>query len=402
MQYASNVKIFCKVIGMSMHFFLLCTFTWTTSLSVYVFILILQLKLNTSLASANLRFLKNLQNHKALAIHCFCWGLPFLISLTCILLDAVLSKGCIGYGDSIGEGDHCWIGNLEGLRFGFLVPLGISFHLNFILTVGAFVTVIIVTKSNGRSRFGFPDLFFIFARIFISVGSQWGLGFLFHFVKNSVLELLFILTASFQGFFVFLAMLSIKKTRNEVKDLLVFYFNKFSFIRSNQVAPQLNVQQQPDQQLNMQPQNVRQSNAQQQDIPQIKVQQQNMQQQNEQNEQQLNNEHQNMQQLNAHELNIELDVQLPDVQQKLAHQLHKHQQDDEQKHTQLQSVSQQDTYSQDRAQDTPIHRIQNIEGQAPGGPGEGPDGAQRGPRGGPEGARETPGKKTKKRVRIGP
>ena len=222
----SHLKaFFCKAAAMALHFFLIATFFWSSCVALRVFWSLARLEGQLSPANGPVGY------HRRWimpVVTAFCWGTPLCFVLVCGVIDLAARPGSIGYGAD----GSCWIG-VEASRLAvFAIPSFVAAFFNAILLTASLSIVAFLRRSVGniRSNGLFKtrvEMAFVALRLLATVGTQWILGFvLFIDHDNAVVETLFTITTTLQGFFVFLAIITTGFMRQRLAIWARFVFRR--------------------------------------------------------------------------------------------------------------------------------------------------------------------------------
>ncbi|XP_054748419.2 uncharacterized protein LOC129254001 isoform X1 [Lytechinus pictus] len=202
LQYISpnmpSFPILCTIAAVVTHYSLLAAFTWTN---------ILAWDLVRHFASSSFLPKRHKETRRLIVYHTIGWCLPFIIIVPCLIVQSQ-NPSLFRYGKI---GSSCWIYQAMGIVLTFLVPIAISFLVNFVLFL---LTTYGVHKSKcdssmlhegakERRQELFQELLVHF-KISCLLGFGWSFGFIASFTDSAAVWTIFILTSSLQGIFVFI------------------------------------------------------------------------------------------------------------------------------------------------------------------------------------------------------
>ncbi|XP_046547640.1 adhesion G-protein coupled receptor G6-like [Haliotis rubra] len=193
----------CVAVASLVHTMWLSTFLWMSLLSI---------DLARSLRSMSP--LSGIESHNKLfcLYACVGWGIPFLLVVTCIVIDRFHVWGIsIGYGS-----DHlCWIANPKASLYVFGLPLALTLLINvtcFILTLISIEKTASKVASHSKSCKNEKKRLGIYVRLSFIMGFSWIFCFIAAFAHVPLLWYFQIVLNGLQGFYIFVCFLC--KSRN--------------------------------------------------------------------------------------------------------------------------------------------------------------------------------------------
>ncbi|XP_068700614.1 uncharacterized protein [Montipora foliosa] len=188
----------CEVIAIFLHYFVLCSFTWMNAMAYDV---------HKTLTSSDGGPGPNRQgNHnKRLVGYClYGWGVPALLVSFFVIIDQVLIKGFIGYGD--GEA-YCFISKPKAVLYFFVAPVALIMLFNAFALVH---TVLHIVKTRKRTpkvtnQRNSTEVALIGVKMASVMGVTWILGIAANVQTLSFLWYPYVVLNSLQGLFIFLS-----------------------------------------------------------------------------------------------------------------------------------------------------------------------------------------------------
>ncbi|XP_068757224.1 uncharacterized protein [Montipora capricornis] len=188
----------CKVIAILLHYFVLCSFTWMNAMAYDV---------HKTFTSSDGGCGSNRQgNHnKRLMKYClFGWGVPAIVMSIFVIIDQILSKGFIGYGE--GE-SYCFIYNPKAVLYFFVAPIALIMLFNAFALVRTVLHIVKTRKrtqkvTNQRHSTGVALICVKMASV---MGVTWILGITANVQALSFLWYPYVVLNSLQGLFIFLS-----------------------------------------------------------------------------------------------------------------------------------------------------------------------------------------------------
>ncbi|XP_041376276.1 uncharacterized protein LOC121388828 [Gigantopelta aegis] len=183
--------LFCKVLGIVLHWTWLSTFVWMTMMAT-------NLVKTFTAKSTVLHSYKSFLFYVAIAV-----SIPTLIVGVCVAVDmAEIPNMVIGYGDN----GVCWISNKKALLAVFGVPLAILLLINvvcFVITICSIERSMDISKTASSTRKDRVKCI-IYCKLLIITGLTWAFGFTAGFSNSDELWYVFIVLNGSQGLYIFI------------------------------------------------------------------------------------------------------------------------------------------------------------------------------------------------------
>ncbi|XP_068696010.1 uncharacterized protein [Montipora foliosa] len=212
----------CQVIAILLHYFVLCSFTWMNAMAYDVH--------KTFTSSDGGRGSNRQGNHnKRLVRYCFYgWGVPAILGSFFVIIDQILIKGFIGYGE--GEA-YCFISKPKAVLYFFVAPIALIMLFNAFALVH---TVLHIVKTRKRTpkvtnQRNSTEAALIFVKMASVMGVTWILGIAANVQALSFLWYPYVVLNSLQGLFIFLSFASSRRS-------LELYRAKIAILR-NRCSP---------------------------------------------------------------------------------------------------------------------------------------------------------------------
>ncbi|XP_052104903.1 uncharacterized protein LOC127737975 [Mytilus californianus] len=193
---------FCKILAISMHYFLLSSFGCLSVCAWHMFKIF-----GTGSIARTMEASRNKHSIRWYITFSYLYGLILIV--TNIIIYATITDGqSIGYGDR-----HCFISFREMIFTTVITPLVILSGADIILFV------ITVYRLKNRPRIMTADTekrkdVWIFLKLFATTGCSWTLLLINAFVENSTLALLISCINSLQGLYIFIAYICNRRIYN--------------------------------------------------------------------------------------------------------------------------------------------------------------------------------------------
>ncbi|XP_068755912.1 adhesion G protein-coupled receptor E5-like [Montipora capricornis] len=186
----------CQVIAVLLHYFVLCSFTWMNAMAYDVH------KTFTSSDGGHGSSRQGNQNKRLMRYCLFGWGVPAIAVSIFVIIDQILSKGFIGYGE--GEA-YCFISKPEAVLYFFVAPVALIMLFNAFALVHTVLHIVKTRKrtqkvTNKRHSTGVALVFVKMASV---MGVTWILGIVANVKALSFLWYPYVILNSLQGFFLF-------------------------------------------------------------------------------------------------------------------------------------------------------------------------------------------------------
>ena len=152
---------------------------------------------------------------RSLLIHIICgWGIPLLLVTISIAMNYVDVDEKIR--PEFG-GSRCWYKQRYAMLLYFGVPIAMSILLNISLYIHTSINLHKAFK-NARTAMNADNYHFaIYVKLFILMGITWIFGFISAFTDQTVIDIIFVVLTSLQGFFLFISFVCNKRVLTEVK-----------------------------------------------------------------------------------------------------------------------------------------------------------------------------------------
>ncbi len=203
----------CFVNAVVTFYFFLATFSWMLIMSFDVW-------RSLKIATKELRVSSGKQWRKFFIYSMCGWVLPAKIVLIALLVE-LCPNGFMGesFKPKFGQ-SSCWFGNGASLLVFFGAPVFVILVCNFSFFVSS---AYMIYSSHSMARYSASPStkrdFRLYARLSVIMGLTWILGLVAGFADNDLLWLLFILSNSFLGLFIFLAFTWRKSILQGLKNL---------------------------------------------------------------------------------------------------------------------------------------------------------------------------------------
>ncbi|XP_068753214.1 latrophilin receptor-like protein A [Montipora capricornis] len=214
----------CQAIAILLHYFVLCSFTWMNAMAYDVH--------KTFTSSDGGRGSNRQGNHnKRLVRYClYGWGVPAILVSLFVIIDQILMKGFIGYGD--GEA-YCFISKPNAVLYFFVAPIALIMLFN---TFALVHTVLHIVKTRKRTpkvtnQRNSTEVALICVKIASVMGVTWILGIAANVQALSLLWYPFVVLNSLQGLFIFLSFAASRRS-------LELYRAKIAILRNRRVLPE--------------------------------------------------------------------------------------------------------------------------------------------------------------------
>ncbi|XP_068697793.1 uncharacterized protein [Montipora foliosa] len=212
----------CQVIAILLHYFVLCSFTWMNAMAYDVH--------KTFTSSDSGRGSNRQGNHnKPLVRYClYGWGDPAILGSFFVIIDQILIKGFIGYGE--GEA-YCFISKPRAVLYFFVAPIALIMLFNAFALVH---TVLHIVKTRKRTpkvtnQRNSTEAALIFVKMASVMGVTWILGIAANVQALSFLWYPYVVLNSLQGLFIFLSFAASRRS-------LELYRAKIAILR-NRCSP---------------------------------------------------------------------------------------------------------------------------------------------------------------------
>ncbi|XP_068696015.1 uncharacterized protein [Montipora foliosa] len=183
----------CQVIAVLLHYFFLCSFTWMNAMACDVH------KTFTSSDGGHGSNSQGNQNKRLMRYCLFGWGVPAIAVSIFVIIDQILSKGFIGYGE--GEA-YCFISKPEAVLYFFVAPVALIMLFNAFALVH---TVLHIVKTRKRTqkvtnKQHSTGVALVFVKMASVMGVTWILGIVANVKALSFLWYPYVILNSLQGF----------------------------------------------------------------------------------------------------------------------------------------------------------------------------------------------------------
>ncbi len=201
--YLKEDFIPCKICAIIRYFAFLSAFAWMTNIAVDTWRLFrpnAQL-LNPDSATTPL-----------LLYHIFGWVMPVGLTTVVVILDyANIPEQ---FRPQFGQ-PFCWIVG-KSLLYYFFVPTGLLLLSNFLLFILTSQALRISFKQSAAVAQHDTNNFIVYIKLFLLMGITWSLGFAVAFTESIVIEYIFAILNSLEGFFIFIAFACTNRTRKHM------------------------------------------------------------------------------------------------------------------------------------------------------------------------------------------
>ena len=204
----------CTLISIMLHYFFLSRFSWMNVLGIeYVRTFILAIKLRIGKSKTSVLSL--------IAYTLFGWGVPLVITTTTVIVNYTVDDA-VRYGTSKnGTNALCWINEIFGAIFGFVLPIMICMLFNIAFFV---IVLILLCSASRRSTKELKQHRLVQIRVMLGVfavlGINWVFGFLAILVDLSWAWYPFIILNSNQAVLIAIGFLGTKR-------ILKLYYSLF-------------------------------------------------------------------------------------------------------------------------------------------------------------------------------
>ena len=152
---------------------------------------------------------------RSLVIHIICgWGIPLLLVTISIAMNYVDADE--KFKPEFG-GSRCWYTQRYAMLLYFGVPIALSILLNIFLYVHTSINLHKAFKNSRTAMKAENYHFAIYVKLFILMGITWIFGFISAFTDQTVIDIIFVILTSLQGFFLFVSFVCNKRVLTEVK-----------------------------------------------------------------------------------------------------------------------------------------------------------------------------------------
>ncbi|XP_068753198.1 uncharacterized protein [Montipora capricornis] len=214
----------CQTIAILLHYFVLCSFTWMNAMAHDVH--------KTFTSSDGGRGSNRQGDHnKRLVRYClYGWGVPAILVSLFVIIDQILMKGFIGYGDAEA---YCFISKPNAVLYFFVAPIALIMLFN---TFALVHTVLHIVKTRKRTpkvtnQRNSTEVALICVKIASVMGVTWILGIAANVQALSLLWYPFVVLNSLQGLFIFLSFAASRRS-------LELYRAKIAILRNRRVLPE--------------------------------------------------------------------------------------------------------------------------------------------------------------------
>ena len=202
------IRLLCKALAISLHFFWLASFTW---MSILAFDISQTFADNAQLKSEVQKSLL-FKKYAILSII-----LPTLFVTACVIID-ILTDLPFQYGGT----KACWIGGNTALLYSFGIPVAVAIFLNISFFLRALCGIIKATKiakqaTKDKSN---NNQLLLYTKIASLMGFTWVFGFLAALTKVQELWYIFIAFNSLQGVFISISFTFTRRVLRLIKQKL--------------------------------------------------------------------------------------------------------------------------------------------------------------------------------------
>ncbi|XP_068753665.1 adhesion G-protein coupled receptor G2-like [Montipora capricornis] len=188
----------CQVIAILLHYFVLCSFMWMNAMAYDV-------KKTFTSSDGGRKSNRQGNHHKRLVKYClYGWGVPAILMSFFVIIDQILIKGFIGYGE--GEA-YCFISKPKAVLYFFVAPIALIMLFNVFALVH---TVLHIVKTRKRTpkvtnQRHSTEVALICVKMASVMGVTWILGIAANVKALSFLWYPYVVLNSLQGLFIFLS-----------------------------------------------------------------------------------------------------------------------------------------------------------------------------------------------------
>ncbi|XP_068696775.1 uncharacterized protein [Montipora foliosa] len=188
----------CQVIAILLHYFVLCSFMWMNAMAYDV-------KKTFTSSDGGRESNRQGNHHKRLVKYClYGWGVPAILMSFFVIIDQILIKGFIGYGE--GEA-YCFISKPKAVLYFFVAPIALIMLFNAFALVH---TVLHIVKTRKRTpkvtnQRHSTEVALICVKMASVMGVTWILGIAANVKALSFLWYPYVVLNSLQGLFIFLS-----------------------------------------------------------------------------------------------------------------------------------------------------------------------------------------------------
>ncbi|XP_015752352.1 PREDICTED: adhesion G-protein coupled receptor G2-like isoform X1 [Acropora digitifera] len=188
----------CKVIAILLHFFVLCSFTWMNVMAYDMH--------KTFTSSVGGRGSSHqLQHTRRFVRYCiYGWGAPAIVVSTFVIIDQLISKGFVGYGQ---DEAYCFIADRKAILYFFVVPVALILVFNLFALVHTVLHIVKTRKRTHRETNQQHNTCaaLICVKMASVMGVTWILGIAANVHALSFLWYPYTVLNSLQGVFIFLS-----------------------------------------------------------------------------------------------------------------------------------------------------------------------------------------------------
>ncbi|XP_068697687.1 adhesion G-protein coupled receptor G2-like [Montipora foliosa] len=188
----------CQVIAILLHYFVLCSFTWMNAMAFDVH------KAFTS-SDGGLGSNRQGNHNKRLVGYClYGWGVPAILVSFFVIIDQILIKGFIGYGEGKA---YCYISKPKAALYFVVAPIALIMLFNAFALVHTVLHIVKTRKRTpkGTNQRNSTEVALICVKMASVTGVTWILGIAANVQALSFLWYPYVVLNSLQGLFIFLS-----------------------------------------------------------------------------------------------------------------------------------------------------------------------------------------------------
>ncbi|XP_068755917.1 adhesion G-protein coupled receptor D1-like [Montipora capricornis] len=188
----------CQVIAILLHYFVLCSFTWMNAMAFDVH------KAFTS-SDGGLGSNRQGNHNKRLVEYClYGWGVPAILVSFFVIIDQILIKGFIGYGEGKA---YCYISKPKAVLYFVVAPIALIMLFNAFALVHTVLHIVKTRKRTpkGTNQRNSTEVALICVKMASVTGVTWILGIAANVQALSFLWYPYVVLNSLQGLFIFLS-----------------------------------------------------------------------------------------------------------------------------------------------------------------------------------------------------
>ena len=203
--FLSGIPEACTTVAILLAYGFLAAFIWMNVIAVDTWLVF----------RPSSSFSRAADEGRSLLIHIICgWGIPLFLVTISIAMNYVDADE--KFKPEFG-GSRCWYTQRYAMLLYFGVPIALSILLNIFLYVHTSVNLHKAFKNNLTAMKAENYHFAIYVKLFILMGITWIFGFISAFTDQTVIDIIFVILTSLQGFFLFVSFVCNKRVLTEAK-----------------------------------------------------------------------------------------------------------------------------------------------------------------------------------------